>query len=696
MRPELRYPALAVAAASASARLRRWVGFFTRREALPLLLLLAALSTVFLFANDRGLFYRPGHHDWNSAFYLSIASNLSLEHNLRLFPGFVLTEDETLVPTMYSRFPVGGYLLMKLAIAPFGDDFSAQIYSARILFLSFFAGSALLAYLSLCRLLADRWIALSATLLAFASYYLLYYNDMLATENGLSLFGVMLTFHGMVRFEQEGRFRQLLVRACAALLLGWQVYALLLPYIVFGLGRDLWQTRSGIAGRRPIWRTIIGRYASALPASRYLRLGIVALLFGIGTLSFNLGNEYFAYDGKVPLPELPTVRSAIYRLGTVTEFKTNFSEALQWGSFLQSQLHNIGQMMLPFLMIPVASDTGNAIFNEVGRQEFIPGFTGVFIGAAALAICGIGLIFARHKMLLATLMLTGICWAALLRVNVAVHEFDAVFYIGIPLTAFALTLLYIRKQAGRPFIAAFAAIALTLFALSSAEMAAVGQTAKTDEYEKAVMADFAAIREITPGKVVYVDGNHRDPKFGGAPTASSYFLTNSVLAFESTPWDYQWHAKPETVRTRLSDYIITLTREEGSGLVTPNNKHVFLYDRAIYDGSYDETHLGSPLIISDWNVYVLYNNIIYVNSECSGLDNVFHLHIFPLDANDLDDASKTIGFNNRDFSFTAFAVRQGPRCVAVRPLPDYAVSLIRTGQYNAAGRVWSGEFAPPE
>ena len=66
------------------------------------------------------------------------------------------------------------------------------------MFLLFFAGSTVLAYLSLRRLTASRWIALTASLLAFSSYYLLYYNDMVATENGLSLFGVLLTFHGMV------------------------------------------------------------------------------------------------------------------------------------------------------------------------------------------------------------------------------------------------------------------------------------------------------------------------------------------------------------------------------------------------------------------------------------------------------------------------------------------------------------------
>ena len=70
--------------------------------------------------------------------------------------------------------------------------------------LLFFIAAAVLAYLSLCRLASNRWIALTATLLAFSSYYLLYYNDMTANEGMPDLFAVMLTFHGMIIFVQEG------------------------------------------------------------------------------------------------------------------------------------------------------------------------------------------------------------------------------------------------------------------------------------------------------------------------------------------------------------------------------------------------------------------------------------------------------------------------------------------------------------
>ena len=230
-----------------------------------------------------------------------------------------------------NRFPIGGYVLVRLAALPFADDFSAEIRAARTLMLVFFVLNAVLAYLALCRLVASRWAALAATLAAFSSFWLLYYNDMVATEIMPSLFGVLLAFHGMAVFVQEGRFRQLLVKACAALLLGWHVYALLLAFIVLGLAREIIGARPLIPrfGRsdrargeeavvpraRAPWARVGsgarggGRAAGVRPR-RYLVLGIVTGLFGAALLSFNLGNEYLALGGRVPLAELPTVRSA--------------------------------------------------------------------------------------------------------------------------------------------------------------------------------------------------------------------------------------------------------------------------------------------------------------------------------------------------------------------------------------------------
>ncbi len=219
---------------------------------LPLALLLLALSTVFVFAGDRGNFYRTaGGHNWISSEHMTIAVNLSPEHGFQRFIRRTIDDDGVTRYQPYNRFPIGGYLLMKAVTLPFGESPSAQITAVRILMLLFFTGAAALAYLSFCRLTHNRWIALTATLLAFSSYYLLYYNDMIANDGMIDFFGVMLTFHAMVVFVQEGRFRQLLVKTCVALLLAWHVLALLLPFVIFGLVSDLLRARSAAATSTP-------------------------------------------------------------------------------------------------------------------------------------------------------------------------------------------------------------------------------------------------------------------------------------------------------------------------------------------------------------------------------------------------------------------------------------------------------------
>ena len=222
---------------------------------LPPALLILALSALFAFGGDRGYFYRVLAHNENSAKNLALAENLSPRHNFRLFRADILAEDGSRRYEMYSRFPIGGTALIKLATAPFGG-LAAKLAAARTLALLMFCGAVVFAYLAVARLASSRWIGLAAALIAFSSYYALYYSDEISNETAMDIFGVMLAFHGMVVFVQDGRFRQLLIKACAALLVGWHVYALLLAFIVFGLAREigaLTRRRSDSANSPPVW-----------------------------------------------------------------------------------------------------------------------------------------------------------------------------------------------------------------------------------------------------------------------------------------------------------------------------------------------------------------------------------------------------------------------------------------------------------
>ena len=99
---------------------------------------------------------------------LAQAANFSPEHNFLVFNHRTLEADGTPGYEPYSRFPVGIHGLVKLTLLPFGhDDLEGQILAARLLMLAFFAGAAVLAWLSLARLGVEPAAAAAATLLAF-------------------------------------------------------------------------------------------------------------------------------------------------------------------------------------------------------------------------------------------------------------------------------------------------------------------------------------------------------------------------------------------------------------------------------------------------------------------------------------------------------------------------------------------------
>ena len=663
-------------------------------EALPLVLLLMASSTVFVFGNDRGHFYRSSLHNGVTANHMSVAKNLSPKHDFLLFESLKLDREGAPAYRPYNRFPIGGYVLVRLAALPFADDFSAEIRAARTLMLVFFVLNAVLAYLALCRLVASRWAALAATLAAFSSFWLLYYNDMVATEIMPSLFGVLLAFHGMAVFVQEGRFRQLLVKACAALLLGWHVYALLLAFIVLGLAREIIGARPLIPrfGRsdrargeeavvpraRAPWARVGsgarggGRAAGVRPR-RYLVLGIVTGLFGAALLSFNLGNEYLALGGRVPLAELPTVRSAAERVGAADEFNARFAERLAWPPFLEEQFRRIGGMTFPYGLVEPIWASG------VERSWEISSLRGMLAwGIVASGVCLVGLPFVRHRMLTATLVASGFCWALPMRHQTAFHDYDSVFYVGIPLTVFSLVFLCMQRLIGDRFVPVLAAAALPVFVLSGVKMAEVGHGGREAVVEGELMQDFEAIRGRVGEGVVRLPPQYWRDRGGITFGRMEYFLAGSVLLSPAHP------------RQELVDFVISHHRDEGPALLTPDNRRMFLYDRALYDASYDEQALGAPIIASRWNVHLEDGRLIYVGEECANTKLPFFLSMIPREAG--AGGTKTAPPRRMEFRFDDVARRVGRRCVAAIDLPEQDLISVRTGQSGEEGPSWEGEY----
>ena len=669
------------------------------RAWLPPALLLLAIASVFLLGGDRGHLYKGtrGIHDQISSKNMAIVENLSIDHNFALFMRQILDGDGEPTYWLYGRFPIGSYALIKLATLPVGDSLSAKIYAARMLMLLFFAAAALMAYLALRRLASSRWIALTATLLAFSSPFCLYYGDAISSEAIVDIFGVLLVFHGMAVFEREGRFRQLAVKTCAALFLGWHVYALLLPFVAFGLMRELAKTR--LEGSVPtIALRQLKHTARSLLRSRYLALGVIALAFGISMLTLNFTSEYFALNREKSLTELPSFKSMQDRIGADPVFTERYADVLPWGIFLERQFHRVGAMFLPYAFSPsfVDHDHRNAMLRLF-----------VILGIAVSVACLIGLLFVRrHTMLWATLALSGFCWALPMRhtTSVPFHHFEALFYIGVALTLFSMMLLWLHRLMGERLVAALSVAALLIFAFSALRMSQLNnsnQTAELAELQEAAVADFEAIRNTTDGKAILINSM---PGFLSRRDSIYYYLSGSPILYGHEV------VSPE----KSPDFIVTDARADGLHSLTPQNRIAFLYEWNDYHRYITEIieKTGAPLIRSDFDVYLNGNSLIYVKDGCSWNDTAndsFFLSVRPANLNDLPAGSRQEGFENLGFAFRYNGIRlsddndipksDDDRCIAITTLPDYDIARIHTGQYTRRADdsdqyLWRGEIFP--
>ena len=703
-----------------------------RPERTTLSLLLLALSTLFLCSMDKGYFYHLREHNSNTGGNLAIAENLSPDHRFRLFRGLHQESGGAPIYEMYGRFPVGGYALIKLAILPFGNDLSARILAARMLMLLLFSGAALLAFHSLARITSRRWVALAATLTAFSSCYMLFYSNGVSVEYGVDLFAVMLVFHGMVVFVQEGRFPQLLAKTCLALLLGWRAYAFLTPFILLGLAREAVRAWKGGTA---VW---LRPTAAALLRSRYAALGLAALLFGMAVLSFNLANEYTAFEGEIAVTELLVVKSMLRRTG--------LNQALEahewWLRFLRQQFFRVCVASVPLAL----TDWGAGLL-----ESFLPvqlsasGISGpklpVYLLFLLLLLVAVAsstvvvrlarsLLSGRSRMLLATLALSGFFWTLPMRHN-AYHAHEALYYVGIPLVFYSLLLLYVHKRWGHRPVVGLSVAALLAFVISAFQTEQRWRQGwrpapRAVEFLHAAMSELGTIRETTRGKVVMVLGSV-EPEWSWQLTHQGhewrYLLAGSVLAYPFHTGPFHTKAlvrigyyPPGSTKThfpdmedaaRAADFILTFDRVESDALLTPGNERAFLYDSAgiddlagFYRATYQRVASGDPAARSDFDVYLDDGALFHVKDPCVPEDAGYAIFVdvVPEDPKDLPGWRRRYGFEKLRTLFPHSSVLFEGKCMAILPLPDYPISSIRTGQEPSRNpareghRGWKVEF----
>lgn len=551
----------------------------------PALALFAALSTVFLFGQHRGYFYWD--YDWVSSQNMAIAANLSVEHGFLGFLRRTFDAAGAVAYEPYNRFPIGGYAALKLAMLPFEGDLSAQIFAAKTLTVCFFCAAAATAWLALSRLLCDRWGAAAAVLLAFSSYPMLYHVDMVG-EGFADLFGVMLAFHGMAVFVQDRRFRQLAIKTCIALTLGWHTIALITPFVLFGLAGEI--------GR--LFRTV--RESSSTPAyvpvlrwvaaSAWVRYGALSLAFTMVIIFFNFSNEYLAFGGEKAAAELPSVQSMTRRIGVAEDYTSRRTDVQL--RMLELSVTRIDAMAYPNAFL---DRHPGATLRRLPRTPVTPvdprlaGF--LALGACLAGLASIGLRRARGPAL-AALALSGFFWIAITPFTV-LHPFEAIFLVGVLLTGWSAAFLGLRRLAGPGVTIVATAVAAAIFGISCFDMArvadpslhaetprgfaaarVVGHDAESVSFLRALPGDFDAIREKMPtGSKVWMatssGGESRVMAFG-ARFAVDFYLSGYAMT-------------DDPAARSAADFVLTHERMEGAALLTPENREVFLYDRALYD-----------------------------------------------------------------------------------------------------------------
>lgn len=707
------------------------------RGPVALIALLLALFALWAFGGDRDRFYRSQIHDWNSAMKLAMAERLQSGH---WFLAMTLNRrpDGTMRHVTYNRFPIGGHLLIKLATAPFEGNLKAHVLAGRALMLALYCGAAVLAYLALVRLAGSRAVALAATLLTFSSYHMLRYSDMICTEGSVDLFGVMLAFHGMARYEtRTGRagFGQLLAQVLGGALLGWRVYALLLAFIAFGLCREAagdWRRRR--TDGRIGWLATVGRLAR----SRYTLLGLLAALFGAGLVGYNLATDRAAFGAHRSWTELPTAQSLARRFGQSRQYNAILAEAAAWPNFLGGQLHRLGGMVLPYALAGPRDEQGELPWTGMANASLAP------IGGGASVLCLGLLLWRRERFLLAALAASGFCWALIMRYNTAdpTHGHESLAFVGLPLAFHTLLLLALRRL---PWMrsggaqAGCAAVAAGVFAVSSWQMGRAGGDPAGAAFERRQRAEFQAIRGAIQGKDVlattHVDAVYRFAKAPGhVRTRRPYSWpmvddSGRIAFFYYTAGAVMRYADPLREAAIVAaedapDFILAFERFDTPSLLTPGNQHVFLYDSTdVLDALRNKLRKRFATIAATapvattapaprganrrgWSLHAYADRreqpaarrrrLAFLKAGCAPRDvaGPFALNARPVDARRAGEPLATAdGFVRLRAVFTEHGVRFDDKCLLEAPLPSYRVGAARASQYAPGGAtLWRVHF----
>ncbi|NOZ71202.1 MAG: hypothetical protein GXP38_04700 [Chloroflexi bacterium] len=498
------------------------------------LLLISVLLFIFAFRDDSGGFIQ-GHHGVFSAHGLALAKNLSPEHNFLLFDKMFWSNGGVDF-SAYGRFPITSFLLIKIPVMLTSPNLSMEITAARSLMYIFLFAAMVLAVLITYEFVGSYFVAISAALLSFSSYYLIYYGDVIF-YNTPAVFGLLLAFYGLVVYHKRGGFGRLIVLFLIGLSFGWPVFALLVIYVFLALLVRFSKERSILMVIR----------------SDDFKLGVIGVLFSFSLLFLNIGNEYL-HTGK-SLRDLDTVDALLRRSGLVQ----NFSEGTDTAptnilNFTNQQLLRLGVVFFP---------SSTAYFTRFVGLDYhhLVRLFGLF----SLIVAFIVIPLSKNKLLLFSLFLSGFLWMYGAKDYTAYHDVESVFYVGASLAVYIAILSRITKKWR---ILILPVLLLSLFLFTSSYLLTNRNKAYWTDAQNTITYDFQRIADIVgTGAKVYYDGRYVDVT--GTDRGPEFFLSGNYIV----------------INQEDADYVVSRNRDFNSNLLTPDNWRVFLFKNTVKVGS---------------------------------------------------------------------------------------------------------------
>ena len=163
--------------------------------------------------------------------------------------------------------------------------------------------------------------------------------------------------------------------------------------------------------------------------------------------------------------------------------------------------------------------------------------------------------------------------------------------------------------------------------------------------------------------------------------------------------------KADRDRLRLNepfpDFIIA--SESGAGVVWTREIHggvlTAVLDRreaarAAKIAAYQTAIASEPIAESVFDLHLLDGALAYVKDPCGEAvaDAPFSLSASPSDPSDLPESARSRGLEHEslNFAFHRYGAVFDGKCVILRPLPEYPISVLETGQHApGGGRLWT-------